>query len=164
MTERRAVPRVEPEQRIKAKIKTSLPARIVDISSRGVQLEIANSLRPQVPCDVRIQLADGEVMLRAVVRRCRAWAFGLNDADQQILLYRAGLEFEEINPEALARLSSSIFFHSSAPVPGNEGTPVGAGAAAETEPASATPPHAPRRGGPVKIRINAEHEIGRAHV
>jgi len=157
MTERRAVPRVEPEQRIKARIKTSLPAHIVDISSRGVQVEIANSLRPQVPCDVRIQLGDGEVTLRGVVRRCRAWAFGVNESDQRVLLYRAGLEFEEIDPESLARLSSTIFFNHSAPPPADPAALREAGAPAEAEPAPARPPRAPKRGGPVKIRINAEH-------
>ena len=115
MSERRAVPRVEPGRRITARLKTSLPAQIIDISSRGVQLEVANSLNPQVPCDIRIQLEDGEVTVRALVRRCRAWAFGLNEADQKVLLYRAGLEFEEIDPEALGRLSTDIFLETRAP-------------------------------------------------
>ena len=101
---------------MQAKVKASLHAQIVDISSRGVQLEVENWLRPQAPCDIRIQLDDGEVTVRAMVRRCRACAYGLNCADQQTLLYRAGLEFEEIDPEALGRLSKSIFFESVAPV------------------------------------------------
>jgi len=101
---------------MKAKLKASLYAQIVDISSRGVQLEVENWLRPQAPCDIRIQLDDGEVTLRAMVRRCRVCAYGLNCADQQVLLYRAGLEFEEVAPEALARLSKCIFFESSVAV------------------------------------------------
>ncbi|MFI5167186.1 MAG: PilZ domain-containing protein [Thermoanaerobaculales bacterium] len=157
MTERRAVPRVEPHQQMKAKVKTSLPARIVDISSRGVQLEVTNSLRPQVPCDIRIQLGDGEVTLRAMVRRCRAWAFGLNDADQRVLLYRAGLEFGEIDPESLARLSKNVFFGRSGPVAGVEGDPAGVAVVAEPESIGAPPARTPRRDGPVKIRISAEH-------
>jgi hypothetical protein len=157
MTERRAVPRVAPEQGIKAKIKTSLPARVVDISSRGVQLEITNSLRPQVPCDIRIQLGDGEITLRAMVRRCRAWAFGLNDDDQRVLLYRAGLEFEELAPEALARLSASIFFDNPTPTVADEGTPATVPAASPAASEEAAPPRAPKRSGPVKIRISSEH-------
>ena len=101
---------------MKAKLKASLQAQIVDISSRGVQLEVENWLRPQAPCDIRIQLDDGEITLRAMVLRCRVCAYGLNCADQPVLLYRAGLEFEDVAPEVLGRLSKSIFFESLAPV------------------------------------------------
>ena len=156
MTEKRAVPRIEPQQRLSAKVKTSLPARILDISSRGAQIELVNSLRPQVSCDLRIQLGDGEFIVRATVRRCRAWGFGLDDKDQRVLLYRAGLEFDEVAPEALARLSSNVLFQTepAAPKPDKVGEPEPLYAA---ESHQAKPRHAPRREGPVKIRINAEH-------
>jgi len=100
---------------MQAKVKASLHARVVDISSRGAQIELETCLRPQAPCDIRIQLEDGEITLRALVHRCRACAFGLNDTDQQVLLYRVGLEFEEVAPEVLARLSRHVFFER--PVP-----------------------------------------------
>ncbi|MFI5165767.1 MAG: PilZ domain-containing protein [Thermoanaerobaculales bacterium] len=156
MTERRAVPRVEPQQGMKAKVKTSLPARIVDISSRGVQIEVTNSLRPQVTCDIRIRLDDGEVTLRAMVGRCRAWGFGVDEAGRQVLIYRAGLEFEEIDPETLARLSRNIFFDSSAPVEPEMGSPNGAATATGTDRVGTAPVQAPHRDGPVKIRISAD--------
>jgi hypothetical protein len=156
MTERRTVPRVEPPGGVKAKVKTSLPAQIVDISSQGAQVEVSNSLRPRVPCDLRIQLDDGEVLLRATVRRCRAWGFGIDDLNRRVLLYRAGLEFDEVPPEVLARLSSSFLFPDTASsqtetLPRPE-PPVAAAAAAPATPSGAT-----RRSGPVRIRINSEH-------
>jgi len=157
MNERRAVPRVEPQHRLSAKVKTSLPARILDISSRGAQIELVNSLRPQVPCDLRIQFEGGEFIVRATVRRCRAWGFGLDEKDQRVLMYRAGLEFEEVPPEALARLSSSILFHSeSTPAAPLDQTPEPAPVAAEASLPETNRP-APRREGPVRIRISAEH-------
>jgi len=65
MSERRAVQRVEPSQSLPAKVKTFLPARILDISSQGAQVELASCLRPQVSCDVKITLPAGDIVFRA---------------------------------------------------------------------------------------------------
>jgi hypothetical protein len=111
MTERRAVPRVEPKQPLDAKVMEIQPARILDISSRGAQIEVAASLQPLGPCDLRIQFADGEFAVHATVRRCRVSGLGLDDKNQRVVLYRAGLEFDEIDPECLALLSSNVLFH-----------------------------------------------------
>ena len=154
MTERRAVPRVEPKKPLSARVRTFMPARIVDISSRGAQIELATSLRPQVPCDLRIQLETGEVVVRAVVRRCRAWGFGLDERDQRVLLYRAGIEFEEAPPEELTRMLAATA--GAKPTAEAAGEPEG-------EPADEAPAadegdrRAPRAGGPVKIRVSSEH-------
>lgn len=107
---RRAVPRVEPKQRLDAKVMADQPARILDISSRGAQIEVANSLQPLGPCDLRIQFADGEFAVHATVRHCRASGFGLDDKNERVVLYRAGLEFDEVAPESLAWLSSNVLF------------------------------------------------------
>jgi hypothetical protein len=85
MTERRAVPRLELQKPLPARVKTFLPARIVDISPRGAQLELGTSLRPQVPCDLRIQLEGGDIVVHGMVRRCRAWGFGLDEKDQHLV-------------------------------------------------------------------------------
>ncbi|MGV8039316.1 MAG: PilZ domain-containing protein [Thermoanaerobaculaceae bacterium] len=110
MNERRAVPRVEVPQPVPAKVKAALPARVLDISSHGAQLEVTTSLRPLTSCDLRISLPDGEVTIRSVVRRCKAWGFGLDEKEQRVLLYRAGVEFSEVPPEVLARLSSAFLY------------------------------------------------------
>ncbi len=187
MAERRAVQRVAPEQPLSAKVKTSLPARVVDISSRGAQLELMNCLRPNVTCELRLQLPDGEVLVRANVRRCRAWGFGLDEKDQRVLLYRAGVEFQDVSPEIVTRIKHALTlpesgeFHAitvSEP-PVDEAPPpvtaVLAPAALETvpevlampdpapvavaaAPAPGEPPRAaPRRDGPVKVRISSDH-------
>ena len=155
MTERRSVPRVEPQHPLSARVKAFLPARIVDLSSRGVQLELATSLRPQIPCDLRIQLDQGEVIVRGVVRRCRAWGFGLNERDQRVLLYRAGLEFEAEPPEALLRVVSAVL-EKAAP----QEIPAEVAPAGDDEvvpPAPAPTVRAPHGTGRVKIRISAEN-------
>ena len=152
MTERRAVPRGEPKRPLSARVKAFLPARIVDLSERGVQIELAAILRPQVPCDLLIQLDGGEVVVRGLVRRCRAWGFGLDERDQRVLLYRAGLEFEATPPEALLQLVSTVLEKAS---PKHIPEPVSAteSARAPEQPVA----RAPNGDGRVKIRISADH-------
>jgi hypothetical protein len=172
---------------LSAKLKTSLPARVVDISSRGAQLELMNCLRPNVTCEVRLQLPDGEVLVRANVRRCRAWGFGLDERDQRVLLYRAGVEFLDVSPEIVARIKHALTLPESGEfraitvgdpvveVPPAPASVIPAAAAPETVPevlampapapaavaaasAPVEPPHAaPRRDGPVKVRISSDH-------
>jgi hypothetical protein len=149
MNERRAVPRVEPKKPLSARIKAFMPARIVDISSRGAQIELATSLRPEVPCDLRIQVEPHDIVIRAIVRRCRAWGFGLDDRDQRVLLYRAGIEFEEPPPQALAELLAAA-------VEADARAAQTPAAAAASEPDSKAAVRAPRNEGPVKIRVNSE--------
>ena len=162
MVERRSTPRVEPQRPLSARVKAFLPARIVDLSSRGVQIELATSLRPELPCDLRIRLDQGEVVVRGTVRRCRAWGFGLDERDQRVLLYRAGLEFGETAPEALVEVVSSVL-EKAAPeaVPAEVAADeVAASAGSEPGPAAApaaTPTvRAPHGSGRVKIRISSE--------
>ncbi len=149
MNERRAVPRVEPKKPLSARVKAFMPARIVDISSRGAQIELATSLRPEVPCDLRIQVEPHDIVIRAVVRRCRAWGFGLDERDQRVLLYRAGIEFEEPPPQALAELLAAA-------VEADARTAQTSAAAPESAPDPKAGVRAPRNEGPVKIRVNSE--------
>ncbi len=110
--ERRAVPRVAPKQPLDATVMLMQSARILDISSRGAHIEVASTLQPSGPSDLRIQFEDGDFAAHATVRRCRAVAFGLNEKGEQVVLYRAGLEFDDVDPESLARLSSHVLFRS----------------------------------------------------
>ncbi len=109
-TQRRAVPRVEPRPRLDARVLAGVPARVLDISSRGVQLEVARVLQPQRRCDLRIQFPEGEFAVRVTVRRCRAWGYGFDNEGQRMMLYRAGIEFDEVAPEFLALLSANVLF------------------------------------------------------
>jgi hypothetical protein len=152
MNERRAVPRVEVPQPVPAKIKAALPARVLDVSSQGAQLEVTTCLRPTTSCDLRISLPDGEVTIRSIVRRCRAWGFGLNDREEKVLLYRAGVEFQDLPPETLARLSAHFLYQLPQPFPEEP-------ASGEMELEFLTeedgaPRRAPTHTGPVKIKFD----------
>jgi hypothetical protein len=165
MNERRATARMAPAEPIPVKLKSSLPARVLDISAGGIQVEVGTSLRPEADCELRVQLADGEIAVRARVRRCRAWGFGLDESDRRVLLYRAGLQFSDLPAEALARLRRYFDASQAHAAPGPEAA---GNEAAATEAAPITEaalidnpmaplPQAPRRTGPVKIRINSEY-------
>jgi PilZ domain len=155
MIERRRAPRVEPVGRLMAKCKASLPARIIDISTGGALVEVACCLNPQVSCDLRVDVGNEEIVVRATVRRCRVWAFALDEADRRVLFYRAGLEFGEIAEPVLAKLILQVP-GLAAQAPAAPGLDVDAPAAG-TPPAAPPPPHSPgRTAGPVKVRIDVE--------
>lgn len=163
MNDRRSEPRFEPPQPLSAKVKSSLPARVVDLSARGVQLEIAHSLRPNVSCEVRVQLDGGEVGIRAAVRRCRAVGFGQDERQRTVLLYRAGLEFEDVTADAHERLVDAIrqaaLNQTGAQIlpPAAAGEEVPDNGRQGSEEGQAPLPRAPRQSGPIKIRISSEH-------
>jgi len=157
MTERRAVPRLELQKPLPARVKTFLPARIVDISPRGAQLELATSLRPKVPCDLRIQIEGGDIVVHGMVRRCRAWGFGLDEKDQRVLLYRAGIEFDQPVPEALSKMIAKIMGATAEKAREEQAVKVPAKETGEVLAGGQTRPRAPRSGGPVRIRISSEH-------
>ncbi len=108
--ERRAVRRVVPKQALDANVLMVQPVRVLDISSRGAQIEVACALAPSGPCDLRIQFDEGEFAVHATVRRCSAVDLGADEDDEPVMLYRAGLEFGELDPESLAWLSSHVLF------------------------------------------------------
>jgi hypothetical protein len=165
-SERRAARRVKPSRPVGIKVRASLPARLVDISSRGAQLEVATCLKPDAPSELRFQLADGEINVKAHVKRCRAWGFGLDDRSERVLLYRAGVEFAGIDRATVARLRQYFLLPESGVFTEEDI----ARKAAEVATKERTPddlvrgileasgvPTAPRRDGPVRIRISSSN-------
>lgn len=107
MKERRREERIVPSEELFGRVRATVPARILDISPTGVQVEVSTALRPTVECD--FSLPDGKDMMRvrARVRRCRAASLAERSPDSQLMVYRAGLEFLALSPrqrEVLERL------------------------------------------------------------
>ena len=93
--ERRLVERVSPVKAVSARLRTSLLARVIDVSARGVYLETTQALAPNSVCDLHFTGDDGhEVTLSATVKRCRVWGAESREKGKRVLLYRAGLEFK----------------------------------------------------------------------
>ena len=108
MNDRRQSKRVQPRQPMLAKVKASVPARIIDISAGGAQLEVVTSLRPRVRCDLRLEIEGAQVSIGSVVRHCKAWGFGFDENDRRVLLYRAGLEFEDVQGNEKQQLGPPV--------------------------------------------------------
>lgn len=174
MNERRGVRRVVPEEPLKAKVHASFPVRVLDISEHGAQIEVERSLRPNVGCELRFPSPDGELVMRATVRRCRAWGFALGEADQRVLVFRAGVEFDSPNPELLAKLrlaaeegaarqvsggaaAENLPAEGNSPSPSAATTPMPESAEAGESTPHSGPPAAPPPRGPVKIRIRSDY-------
>ncbi len=139
MKERRRHHRVTPDDEVYGKVKATVPARVVDISPEGVQVEVSSGLRPNVECDLSLPVDDGAIQVRARVLRCRA-ATMRPGADSSELLFRAGLAFVGLSPSDQETLRETYG------IPPEEST---AGGDAQPEPTKRRRPP-----GPIKIKIN----------
>lgn len=107
MIDRRSAPRIAPPQPMNVKLKTSISARVVDISRTGVQVELTYSLPPRARCDLRLQTDSGDVYLKAIVRRCTVLGY-TEDGGKRVLAYRAGLAFEHSSREIQDLLGAKL--------------------------------------------------------
>ena len=106
MDERRQHPRRPVADPVYGRVRSIVPARIVDISQGGLQLELSTSLRPGTNCEVTVPTLSGTVQLRAAVRRCRARSVTSEEGIR--LLYYAGLQFEDPTDEEREALASGL--------------------------------------------------------
>ena len=107
MRERRRSQRYIAEQEIYARIKSSIPVRIVDVSSLGMMVESTSGVPPVGACDLWIPGSQGDVKLRVRVQRSRA-QFVTSDDGSRGLVYRSGLEILEMDPSARDALGSIL--------------------------------------------------------
>ncbi len=123
MVERRRDARFRPVEPVFGRVKSTLTARILDLSPRGVRVEVGSALRVTAECDVVLPAPGGELRLRARVLRCRAFAGSMTDSGH--LVFRAGLEFLGVGEDAARALAEVC--GPEAPRPGKEkgGTPRG---------------------------------------
>lgn len=108
MNERRRSERIIPNNELFGRVRATVPARILDISAAGVQVEIPTALRPSVECDFSIPDGTGLMRLRARVRRCRAASLAEMNSDGRQMVYRAGLEFDCLTQEQTAVLDRFV--------------------------------------------------------
>jgi hypothetical protein len=111
MPERRKTRRYRPNQKLLGRVRTTVPARIIDLSETGAKIEVDSSygpsavLRPNTTCDLWLpRSGDDPLRLPAKVRYCRAVGVGKNEDGTSGMLYRSGLEFrfeDEVSRTAL---------------------------------------------------------------
>lgn len=102
--EQRSARRVVPGEPLLARLRPGVKARVLDLSPRGLQVEVAAPLPLRSTVEVRFQTDHGEVEVRAVVRRCRVQGRAAGGPSEGALLYRAGLELLRPAPALLSAL------------------------------------------------------------
>src|SRR5262245_27563051 len=68
------------------------PVAVKEISLGGADIESAFALQPNTLHDFRLSLGERSVVLKGRVVRC-----AISDVDQEIVLYRSGVEFVELS-------------------------------------------------------------------
>jgi c-di-GMP-binding flagellar brake protein YcgR len=107
MRERRRSPRYPADQEIYARIKSSIPVRIVDVSGHGMMVESSSAVPPAGACDLWVPGDNGDVKLRVRVQRSRAQFVNGHNGNRG-LVYRSGLEFLEMDEPARAAIQSIL--------------------------------------------------------
>jgi len=107
MRERRRNPRYVADQDIYARIKSSIPVRIIDVSASGMMVESSSAVPPVGACDLWVPGDEGDVKLRVRVQRSRA-QFIAGDNQSNGLVYRSGLEFLEMDASARTALDGIL--------------------------------------------------------
>jgi hypothetical protein len=105
------VERVVAPEGVTARVKAFVPARLVDVSLRGAQVEVAVSLQPRQSCALRLRIGGDELTLPSTVRRSRVVGFGVDEKSQTTTVYRAGLEFEPTEDAVHERLARFLAAH-----------------------------------------------------
>ncbi len=145
MNDRRRSERYAPDQVLIGKVKSVVPANILDISRHGLQIEVPTALRPAVQCDVTLPLEGEKLQLRARISRCSAQGFSTFENGERKLMYRAGLEFIGLEGHALELLESQLDELRAKASPHISNPPEDPG-----------PVPGPRRDKPIKIKVNTE--------
>ncbi len=107
MEERRHSRRASPAHDVTVTIGGSRQARLIDLSPCGVHLELASALNPRGECRVSLPLLDGIVRIKARVVHCKLTGFSSPESGGQ-LVYRAGLQFLDIDPRMAASIKAAI--------------------------------------------------------
>lgn len=149
MEERRSQMRRQPNGELSVRVKAFIPARVLDISTRGMRLELSSLLRVGVPCEVKVRVDDQDVGLPGTIQWCRAHHFGMNEKGEKVLYYWAGLALGDVEKQIWQRLEVML---------GGAGSVGAALELSEPKDYSTSPPdpsaasNAPR--GPIKVKID----------
>ena len=92
MDERRRSARYEVTQEVKGRVRPTMDVRVINISEHGMLVETPFGLPPAGTCEMTLQFAGGEMVIRARVARCRANMVKRGDGTP-VVRFRAGLEF-----------------------------------------------------------------------
>jgi PilZ domain-containing protein len=101
--DKRDVERIEILGDLQGEVMTFQPMAIKEISRHGAQVETAFPLHLDSLHDLRLSLGERSVIVKGRVVHC-----SISDVDQEVVLYRSGIEFIEPSDPVFAVISDFI--------------------------------------------------------
>jgi hypothetical protein len=99
--EKRDTERIEILGELHGEVMVFQPMAIREISRRGAQIEVGFPLQVDSLHELRLTLGDQSIVVKGRVAHCR-----ISDVEQEVVRYRAGIEFVEPNPHADAAIAA----------------------------------------------------------
>jgi hypothetical protein len=90
--EKRDAERIQILGELHGEVMVFQPVAIKEISAGGADIESGFALQPNSLHDFRLSLGERSVVVKGRVVRC-----AISDVDQEIVLYRSGVEFVELS-------------------------------------------------------------------
>ena len=103
MTDKRDSDRVQLLGDLHGEVMIFQPITIKEISTRGAQIEAAFPLQLDSLHDFRLTLGDRSVVVKGRVAHCR-----ITDVDQDLVVYRSGIEFTEPTEHVAAAIAEFV--------------------------------------------------------
>ncbi len=101
--DKRDTERLEILGELRGEVMVFQPMAIKEISRGGAQIETSFPLQLDSLHDFRLALGDRSIVVKGRVAHCR-----ISDVDQELVLYRAGVEFVEPDPRVEAVITDFI--------------------------------------------------------
>ncbi len=92
-TKKRRASRVKVGSKVEGKVRTINNASLIEFSTTGAMIEHAHLLRPGILCDLNMRWGEKECSVRAKVVWSVVVRSEKDEKNQEILIYRSGLEF-----------------------------------------------------------------------
>ncbi|HVB37245.1 MAG TPA: PilZ domain-containing protein, partial [Vicinamibacterales bacterium] len=101
--DKRDTERLEILGELRGEVMVFQPMAIKEISRGGAQIETSVPLQLDSLHDFRLTLGERSIVVKGRVAHCR-----ISDVDQELVLYRAGVEFVEPDPRVEAVITDFI--------------------------------------------------------
>lgn len=106
--ERRSAERVAVPGRLGSRIRATLEARLLDLSTTGARIEHYNLLRPGFTCSLELPSQFGSMNLPVRVVRSDIVGTQKSASGDQLLRYESGLTFISLTPDQVAAVENIV--------------------------------------------------------
>lgn len=106
--ERRRAPRVAIVGRVNSKIRPTIEASLVNLSTTGALIEHATLIRPTSRCELLIRTEPGELHLKAKAIRSVVHRSVRTETGATEFIYHTGVEFLDLRPEDQEQLATLL--------------------------------------------------------